>query len=143
MGRELIKSVQYFFKSIFYHTPKEKLNKSEIDKIKQSGLIHFCNSRNVNSIVKEGVKGGLKAPMKKIEKNYTWYYINEEQNFEKNKRIVQGKGERKNYDMCIIIKKLTEEQLEELRIRRKLDDAVIYPGTLKTDDMKAQSIPPL
>ncbi len=45
--------------------------------------------------------------------------------------------------MCIIIKELTEEQLKDLRIRRKLDDAGIYPGTLKTDDMKAQSITPL
>ena len=79
----------------------------------------------------------------KAEKNFTWYYINEEQNFEKNKRIVHEKGERKNYDMCIIIKELTEEQLKDLRIRRKLDDAGIYPGTLKTDDMKAQSITPL
>lgn len=42
--------------------------------------------------------------------------------------------------MCIIIKGLTEEQYRKLRIRRKLDDAVIYPGTLKTNDMKAKSI---
>lgn len=100
-----------------------------------NGLIHFCNSENnKDKILQEGVKGGLKAPLMKAEKNFTWYYINEEQNFEKNKRIVQGKGERKNYDMCIIIKGLTEEQY------RKLDDAVIYPGTLKTNDMKAKSI---
>lgn len=42
--------------------------------------------------------------------------------------------------MCIIIKGLKEEQYRKLRIRRKLDDAVIYPGTLKTNDMKAKSI---
>lgn len=42
--------------------------------------------------------------------------------------------------MCIIIKGLTEEQYRELRIRRELDGAVIYPGTLKTNDMKAKSI---
>lgn len=99
-----------------------------------NGLIHFCNSENKDKILQEGGKGGLKDPLMKAEKNFTWYYINEEQNFEKNKRIVQGKGERKNYDMCIIIKGLTEEQY------RKLDDAVIYPGTLKTNDMKAKSI---
>lgn len=140
MSSGLIKLIQDFFKNIFYHTPKEKLNEGEIEEIIQSGLIHFCNSRNVNSILKEGVKGGLKAPMKKIEKYYTWYYINEERNFEKNKKIIQGKGERKNYDMCIVIKGLTEEKLNSLRIRRKLDSAVIYPGTLKTCDMKAQKI---
>ena len=105
-----------------------------------NGLRHFCNSENKDKKLQEGVKGGLKDPLMKAEKNFTWYYINEEQNFEKNKRIVQGKGERKNYDMCIIIKGLTEEQYRKLRIRRKLDDAVIYPGTLKTNDMKAKSI---
>lgn len=105
-----------------------------------NGLRHFCNSENKDKILQEGVKGGLKDSLMKAEKNFTWYYINEEQNFEKNKRIVQGKGERKNYDMCIIIKGLTEEQYRKLRIRRKLDDAVIYPGTLKTNDMKAKSI---
>lgn len=137
---KIIKSIQNFIISLFYHTPKEKLNESEISKIIENGLIHFCNGRNVNSILEKGVKGGLKRSMKKIEKNYTWYYINEEQNFEKNKKIVQGKGERKSYDMCIVIKGLTKKQLNELRIRRKLDDAVIYPGTLKTCDMKAEKI---
>lgn len=42
--------------------------------------------------------------------------------------------------MCIIIKGLTEEQYRKLIIWRKLDYAVIYPGTLKTNDMKAKSI---
>lgn len=140
MLKKIIDFVQDFYKNIVYHTPKEKLNNSEIEKIKVNGLIHFCNSENKDKILQEGVKGGLKAPFAKAEKNFTWYYINEEQNFEKNKRIVQGKGERKNYDTCIIIKGLTEEQFRKLRIRRKLDCAVIYPGTLKTNDMKAKSI---
>ena len=140
MLKKIIDFVHEFYKSIVYHTLKEKLNNSEIEKIKLNGLIHFCNSKNKDKILQEGVKGGLKEPLMKAEKNFTWYYINEEQNFEKNKRIVQGKSERKNYDMCIIIKGLTEEQYRKLRIRRKLDDAVIYPGTLKTNDMKAKSI---
>ena len=42
--------------------------------------------------------------------------------------------------MCIIIKGLTEEQYRKLIIWRKLDYAVIYPGTLKTNDMKAKSM---
>lgn len=73
--------------------------------------------------------------MKKVEKNYTWYYIYEEQTYEKNKRIVHSKGERKSYDAYIIIKGLTYEQINKLRIRRKIDNAVIYPGTLKTETM--------
>ena len=42
--------------------------------------------------------------------------------------------------MYIIIKGLTEEQINKLRIRRKNDNAVIYPGTLKTDTMEAHYI---
>lgn len=68
---KIIKSIQNFIISLFYHTPKEKLNESEISKIIENGLIHFCNGRNVNSILEKGVKGGLKRSMKKIEKNYT------------------------------------------------------------------------
>ena len=78
--------------------------------------------------------------MKKVEKNYTWYYIYEEQTYEKNKRIVHSKGERKSYDAYIIIKGLTYEQINKLRIRRKIDNAVIYPGTLKTETMEAHYI---
>ncbi|MEG1470651.1 MAG: hypothetical protein RSC31_08400 [Anaerovoracaceae bacterium] len=49
----------------------------------------------------------------------------------------QSKGERKNYDVYIVVKKLSEEQMKKIRIRRKIDYAVIFPGTLKTDNMKA------
>ena len=38
---------QILYKSIVYHTPKEKLNDSEIAKIQSNGLIHFCNSKTI------------------------------------------------------------------------------------------------
>ncbi len=131
---------QILYKSIVYHTPKEKLNDSEIAKIQSNGLIHFCNSKNKDKILQEGVKSGLKAPMRKAEKNYTWYYIYEDETYKECQRIVQSKGERKSYNVYIIIKGLTEEQINKLRIRRKNDNAVIYPGTLKTDTMEAHYI---
>lgn len=140
MLNKIFDSIQDFYKSIVYHTPKEELNKFEIEKIKSNGLIHFCNSKNVDKILQEGVKGGLKPPMQKAEKNYTWYYIYDSTTYEKNKRIVHSKGERKSYDAYVIIKELKDEQMNRLRIRRKYDNAVIYPGTLKTETMDAHYI---
>lgn len=132
--------VRDFYKIVVYHTPKEKLNKLEIENIKSNGLIHFCNRQNIPTILKEGVKGGLKPPLVKAEKNYTWYYIYDITTYEKNKRIVHSKGERKSYDAYVIIKELKDEQMNKLRIRRKYDNAVIYPGTLKTKTMDAHLI---
>ncbi len=137
MFSELKKSIHDFVKSVIFHTPKDKLNEWEIKQIKQNGLIHFCNKKNVDNIIKEGVKGGLKAPMMKSEENFTWYYINIKENFEINKNNVLNKGVREEYDMYVIIKQLTDEQINRLRIRREFDGAVIYPGTLKTYDMTA------
>lgn len=140
MLNKIFDLVRDFYKSIVYHTPKEELNKLEIEKIKSNGLMHFCNSKNIDKILREGVKGGLKPPMQKAEKNYTWYYIYDSTTYEKNKRIVHSKGERKSYDAYVIIKELKDEQMNKLRIRRKYDNAVIYPGTLKTETMDAHYI---
>lgn len=74
MLKKIIDFVHEFYKSIVYHTLKEKLNNSEIEKIKLNGLIYFCNSKNKDKILQEGVKGGLKEPLMKAEKNFTWYY---------------------------------------------------------------------
>lgn len=45
MLNKIFDSVQDYYKSVFYHTPKEELNESEIKKISSQGLIHFCNSK--------------------------------------------------------------------------------------------------
>ena len=54
--------------------------------------------------------------------------------------MVRSKGERKSYDAYVIIKGLKDEQMNKLRIRRKYDNAVIYPDTLKTETMEAHYI---
>lgn len=136
MLNKLYELIINFCKTIIYHTPTHRLNNKEKEQIKMYGLIHFCEAKNFNSIKAKGVIGGLKEPMVKKEKDFTWYYINLSENFEKNKKIVRSKGNRKKYDGCIIVKNLSDEQLDLLRIRREIDDAVIYPGTLKTDDIK-------
>lgn len=108
--------------------------------VRQNGLVHFCNSENVDNILCEGIRGGIKLPMKKIEKGYTWFYIYDEMTFDEKKQIIHGKGKRKSYDAFIVVKGLSEQQIRRLRIRRKIDDAIIYPETLQTNEMTANYI---
>lgn len=132
----LIELIKY----ILYHTPDEELTEQEIRMIKQNGLVHSCNSKNVDSILHYGVKGNLKPPMKRKEKGYTWFYIYDIITLEEKLHIIHGKGERKYNDAYVIVKGLSEQQIRKLRIRRKLDNAVIYPETLHTSDMIAKYI---
>lgn len=123
------------YKDFRYHTPKERLNDQEIEYIKINGLVHFTEFKNKYSIEKYGIVGNLKKPMRKIEKGFTWFYIYDVKDFNEKRDIVLSKGYRKSYNAFVIIKGLSHEQLLKLRIRRKNDNAVIYPGTLKTNDI--------
>lgn len=130
-----------FYKDVFFHTPTEVLNEEEIDSIKKFGLIHLSYKKNEDKIRKNGIESGHARPMNKREKNFTWYYINYPDKFEEYVEIVHGKGNRKNYDMYAEMKELTEEQISKLRIRRKhYDNAVIYPGTLKTTSISINNL---
>lgn len=137
---KVIRIVIDFINNILFHTPNEELNEQEKEMVIQNGLVHFCNSENVDNILCEGIRGDLKLPMKKIEKGYTWFYIYDEMTFDEKKQIIHGKGERKSYDAFIVVKGLSEQQMRKLRIRRKIDDAIIYPGTLQSNDMTANYI---
>ena len=136
----VLREIKRFFIDFFNHTPKEILNDEEIDLIKSKGLIHFCEEEKAESIIKEGVKGNLQKPMRKAEKGFTWFYINDEKNFSKNVNIIHKKGYREKYDSYVVIKELDDRQISKLRIRRKLDYAVIYPGNLSTKNMNSYKI---
>lgn len=84
-----------FIKHIKFHTPNEELNEHEKQMVKQNGLIHFCNSENVDDILRDGIKGNLSSPIKKKEKGYTWFYIYDEMFFSEKLRLVHEKGKRK------------------------------------------------
>lgn len=60
------------FIDFLYHTPKENLN-TEIKR-----TYPFCEEEKAERIIKEGVKGNLQKPMRKAEKGFTWFYINDE-----------------------------------------------------------------
>lgn len=132
-----MKIINELINSFFRHTPKDQLTEDEIEKIKQNGLIHFTYRYNVESILKEGVKGGLVSPMNKKEKDYAWFYIYDEKEFEEKKQIVQSKGHRSEYNAYIIIKDISQSQIDKLIMRRDNDCAVVIPEKLYTKSMKA------
>ena len=115
----------------FWHTPKKELNNETIDFIKKNGVQHFTHSSNVNSILSKGIIPHSGRKMKKGEENLIWLYPNND--FETHKKSILKK--RKNSDTVIIIKNLSDEQFQNMRIR-KSDQAISYNGILITDNME-------
>lgn len=118
-----------------YHTPKSLLSYQDKKDIIQYGLIHFTFSENKSDILKNGVLPGKEALYRK-EKNLCWFYINYPEDYKKNLRIVKSKGKRSTIDCCIVIKDFSEEQLNNMCIRKENDNAVVHIGALKTSNMK-------
>lgn len=139
--KSMCNSIISFYKSVKYHTPTELLSDQEINSIKLNGLIHFTEYENKASIEKHGILGNKKRAMRKKEKGFTWFYIYDEAQFDEKLDIVHSKGERIKYNAFAVIKELSDEQLTELRIRRKIDDAIIYPASLKTANMIVYKLP--
>lgn len=125
-----------FCNAVFLHTPKDKLNENEKEQIRKNGLVHFTRSCCLNSILKDGVDGRKGSALSKNEVDFAWFYIYDASTFDSNYDRIKAKGERKNYDACIIIRDLSKEQLDGLLIRRKYDGAVVYKGALKTNNME-------
>jgi hypothetical protein len=121
------------------HTPKSALSCQDKKDIKQYGLIHFTFSKNINEISKNGVMPGKEYLYRK-EKNLCWFYINYPKEYEKNLGIVKSKGKRSSVDCYIVIKDFSEEQLNNMRIRKESDNAVVHIGTLKTSNMKGMML---
>ena len=128
------------YKCVVYHTLKEILSLNEIELVKQNGLMHFTNYENTIFIVENGVDADSGKEMLKREKGYSWFYIYEQSTFKEKLRIVHSKGNRKSYDAYIIIKDISDAQIEKLRIRRKHDNAVNYQGKSYTNNIVAKNI---
>lgn len=74
------------------------------------------------------------------EKNLCWLYVIYPKDYEKNLSIVKSKGKRSAVDCYIVIKDFSEEQLNNMRIRKESDNAVLHIGILKTKNMKGAII---
>ena len=118
-----------------WHTPKKELNNETIDFIKKNGVQHFTHSSKVKSILSNGIIPHSERKMKKCEENLIWLYPNN--CFKSHKKSILKK--RKNSNTVIIIKDLSDEQIQNMRIR-KSDQAISYKGVLFTDNMNPYPI---
>ena len=118
-----------------WHTPKKELDSETFDFIKKNGVQHFTHSSKVESISSKGIIPHSKRKMKKGEENLIWLYTNSD--FEAHKKAILRK--RKNADTVIVIKGLSDKQIENMRIR-KLDQAVSHNCVLITDNMQSYLI---
>lgn len=130
-----LKKIKNSIVNFIFHTPKKTLNDMEIEMIKLNGLIHFCTAESATNIIKEGAKGNLKKPMRKKERGFTWFYINDDSTFEERAEDIHSKGIRKNYDSYVVFKDIEDNQIKKLRIRRRTDCAIIYPSDFSTTNM--------
>lgn len=130
-----LKKIKNSILNFIFHTPDKTLNDMEIKMIKSYGLIHFCTAESATNIIKEGAKGNLKKPMRKKERGFTWFYINDDSVFEEKVEEIHSKGVRKNYDSYVVFKDIEDDQIKKLRIRRRTDCAIIYPSDFSTTNM--------
>lgn len=127
--------LKYIWKCMIYHTPKEMLSVEQRKDIVRNGLVHFTKSNAVASIMENGLMYNSSRAMKRAEKKMVWAYIYDPEDPKKNLEVIRSKGDRSSTDAMIIIKGISEEQLNNMRCRPKLDDAIAHIGNLKTADM--------
>ena len=65
-----------------------------------------------------------------------WCFIAIPDLFEQQVSEIHKKGFRASYDSCVVIRDLSENDLKNLRYRKK-DGVVVHTGTLKTKNMKS------
>lgn len=121
----------HFFR--YRHVPRNKITEEIKEQILSNGLIHFTYYNNAIQIQKNGILPGKKV-MYKCEGDMVWTYLYDEEQIENKFKIVKGKGERKNYNACVIVRGIEDNQIERMRYR-KSDMAIVHIGVLKTENM--------
>lgn len=66
-------------------------------------------------------------------------YLNDEEQFGDKWKIIQGKGERKNYDAYVIVQSINDKEIEQMRYR-KSDMAIVHIGVLKTENITVKKL---
>ncbi|WP_108831535.1 hypothetical protein [Aedoeadaptatus coli] len=127
-------------KNLIFRTPKNKLSYEDMVQIKEKGLVHFTDKCNVNSIINEGIKPCPEKSMRRSEREFTWFYMNQSKKDIMDKyNTIKTKGRRASYDVYFIIKNLSDDQMKNM-LYREYDKAIVHKGVLKTDDMEYYSV---
>ena len=123
----------------FIHLPKHKLNRERIQEIKKYGLMHFTLKEHVPDILLYGLKPDSKKAMNFLERQMVWMYIANPASYEEKLREVHSKGKRSDYNAVIFIRDITDEDIHNMRWRKR-PEAIVHIGTFKTSDMKAKDV---
>jgi|GEM_PF-787768 len=129
----------FMISSIVWHLPKYRLSNEKIKQIEQYGLIHFTRNENAEQIVKEGIDPEKGKPMSVFEKNMVWTYIANPDHIKRNYEEIRHKGDRDSIDSAVVLKGISEEQIKNMRTRRK-SEVVVHIGRLKTENMQKISV---
>lgn len=124
----------------YKHIPKTLIPDDMRKDILKNGLIHFTYLQNAIKIEKEGLHVNQKNAMFKEECNMVWMYIYDDNTFKEKLRIVHKKGKRKGYDAVVIFKKVTNKQINNMRIRTKGDQAIVHIGDFNTKDISIKKL---
>lgn len=149
MEKLILGIVVSFFVAIFlilihyFHTPRCVLNDDDKKRITSYGLFHYTEEAKAFMIISNGLRNDNKKSLIKSEKDLVWLYIADPEEIVDKCKIVNSKTNRDTYDTIVLFKNVTDEQMDNLRIRRtpKLlkrffeifkfkynDEAVVYKG---------------
>lgn len=129
----------FYFGLLIWHCPRKKITEEIRRAIKEYGLIHFCFRDKAEAIVHNGLLPNNERRMSKLENDMVWTYINYPGSFNDNLHNVRSKGARKDYDAAVLIRGLSDDQIDHM-LQLCKTNVVVHVGVLRTDDMTAQSI---
>lgn len=135
----IVMAIVYIFILRYKHIPRNKITEELKCQILSKGLIHFTYYDNAIQIQKEGIVPRIKKAMFKCEIDMVWMYLNDEEQFQNKWKIIQGKGERKDYDAYVIVRSIDDNQIEQMRYR-KSDMAIVHIGVLKTENITVKKL---
>lgn len=125
---------------MFKHTPRQEIPENIREHIIEKGLIHFTYYENAIKIKYEGLVPKEKKAMKRAEKNMVWMYLYDSKTFNEKLATVRKKGSRKNYDAVVFFKGITEKQIDNMKIRKKQDDAIVHLGPFFTEIIEIEKL---
>lgn len=134
-----------YFVLMYRHVPHKKLTSEQVARIKKYGLIHFTKKEHVPAILEQGVQPGEvngKKAMYRKERNMVWSFIADPEAFEKNLANIRSKGTRIESDAAVIIKNLSDKQIESMLWRKVSEDIayIAHFGPLKTSSMEVVNV---
>lgn len=122
---------------VIIHAPLFKVKGLQLNEIKENGLIHFANPKNVDLIMNEGLEGNIShmgGIEKKLGKLVWTYQFRDAIDVDKKHEIVankkRGREDKDRYKVCLKLSGFSDDDLGKMykRIGFNGDKAIVYRG---------------